>query len=157
MTGAITVTNPNDWEDVTVNVADAIGNGGTCNVNAGNPVLVVPKGGSATAHYRCTYASAPTSTEFTNTATVTWSSETYSTPTGTGSGTATGSFTTPTATTDKNITVTDVFNGTPVTLGTLVGAESAPFTVGTYNYAHSVGSTAGTRSEERRVGKECRL
>src|SRR5258706_6328082 len=77
VTGSITATNPNDWEDVVVNLADAIGNGGACVVNSGTATATVPKkvgsvNGSVTVPYTCTYASAPTASTCTNTTTATW-------------------------------------------------------------------------------------
>src|SRR5207247_2590492 len=66
VTGAITVANPNDWEAITVNVADSIPNGGTCTIDGGAS-LTVPKSSSASASYTCTYASAPTASDFINT------------------------------------------------------------------------------------------
>ena len=138
VTGTITVTNPNDWQAVTVNVADAINNGGTCVVTGGSS-LVVPISSSATATYTCTYGSTPTATAFTNTATATWAQATYSTPGASASGTAGGAFTTPTAKVNATATVTDVFNGGPATpLGTLTATDAPAFASATYNYAKTV-------------------
>src|SRR5205085_1881782 len=38
VSGTITVKNPNDFEDIVVNVADKIDNGGTCTVTGGSNV-----------------------------------------------------------------------------------------------------------------------
>src|SRR5207247_2485732 len=78
VTGTITVSNPNDWEDVTVNVADAIDGGVGCTV-VGGASLLVPHSGSATATYSCSPASG---VAFNNTATATWNSATTFTSAG---------------------------------------------------------------------------
>src|SRR5205823_2618291 len=38
--GTITVTNPNNWQDVTANVSDLIDNNGTCTVTSGTGALI---------------------------------------------------------------------------------------------------------------------
>ncbi|MDN5726943.1 MAG: VWA domain-containing protein, partial [Propionibacteriales bacterium] len=88
MTGQITVTNPNDFADVTAAVSDSVdvGGGASCRVDGGENVMV-PKGGTAVVDYRCTFTSQP-SYEGVNTATVTWDAAASSTPTGTASGQA---------------------------------------------------------------------
>ena len=78
VTGAITVSNPNDWESVTVNVADNIDSGGSCVVTNGTGVTI-PAGQSTMLNYTCSYTSNPTLVTGTNTATVT---ETGTTDTG---------------------------------------------------------------------------
>ena len=143
VTGTITVTNPNDWEDITVNVGDAINNGGACTV-AGGANLLVLRSASATATYTCTYGSAPSASAFTNTGTATWDSAAAYTPTGTASGTASGGFTTPTTTVDPVITVSDTFDSVTTTLGTLTATNAAPFAAQTFAYPHTVTGTAGT-------------
>jgi hypothetical protein len=134
--GTITVSNPNDWEDITVNVSDLIDNGGTCVVTGGSNLLV-PKSSSATATYTCTYASAPPAA-FTNTATAAWNNAAFFTPTGSASGSAAGAFGAPTTTVNKTITVTDTFNSITTTLGTLTGTDATPFASATYTYSHIV-------------------
>ncbi len=137
VTGTITVNNPNDWQAVSVNVADAINNGGSCSVAP--TTLNVPASGSATATYTCTYGSAPTAGAFTNTAAATWNATTFATPTGSASGTAGGAFTTPTTKVNATATVTDVFNGGPVTtLGTLTATDAPAYASATYNYLQTV-------------------
>ncbi len=137
VTGKITITNPNDWEDVTLtSLTDAVDNGGSCTVGAGP--YTVPKGSSIDVGYTCTYASAPSAASGTNTATATWDAGTYSTPTGTASGDATFSFTTPTSTVNKTVTITDTFNGSTTTLGTLTATDSTPYTSATYTYSRTV-------------------
>ena len=137
VTGTITVTNPNDWQAVTVNVADAINNGGACSVSPTS--LNVPASGTATSTYTCAYGSAPTAAAFTNTATATWNAATFATPTGSASGTAGGAFTTPTTKVNATVTVSDVFNGGPMTtLGTLTATDAPAFASATYNYSQTV-------------------
>jgi hypothetical protein len=113
VTGAITVMNPNDWEDIAVNLTDTIDNGGLCNVPSGTNV-VVPRSNSVTIPYSCSYATAPTLPTGLNSATATWDAAAASTPDGTGSGTASFSF--------APLTVTDSFaGGPPTTLGVIAG------------------------------------
>src|SRR5207248_1822328 len=69
--GTITVTNPNNWQDVTANVSDLIDNNGTCTVTSGTGALI-PAGKSVDFTYTCVYASTPTPGSGTNTATATW-------------------------------------------------------------------------------------
>ena len=58
LAGKITISNPNDWQDVTLtSLVDAVDNGGTCTVDAGP--YVVPKSGSLDVNYSCSYATAP--------------------------------------------------------------------------------------------------
>jgi len=144
VTGTITVNNPNDWQAITVEVTDAINNGGTCVVTGGNS-LVVPISGSASAAYSCTYTSAPSASAFTNTATATWVNTAFYTVNGSASGSALGAFTTPTTKANDMITVTDVFNGgAATTLGTLSATDSLPYTSQSYLYPQTLTSTAGT-------------
>ena len=57
LSGKITVSNPNDWEAITVaSLTDAVDNGGTCTV-AGGPTSYRPSG-SLDVAYSCTYSSA---------------------------------------------------------------------------------------------------
>jgi hypothetical protein len=87
VTGEITVSNPNDWQDITVDVTDAVDNGGVCTVDGGTAVEV-PRSDSVTLDYSCTYASAPTADEGTNTATATWDGAAAHTPSSSADGTA---------------------------------------------------------------------
>jgi hypothetical protein len=87
--GKITVSNPNDWEAVTVNVADAIeaDSGAECTV-AGGTDVEIPASGSKELEYECLYKEAPASGSETNVATATWDAEAAFTPSGEASGTA---------------------------------------------------------------------
>ncbi|HEY3408773.1 MAG TPA: hypothetical protein VGK53_11440, partial [Propionicimonas sp.] len=104
--GTITVTNPNDWQDITADITDAVdvGGGATCTVLGGDDA-VVPKGSSLTFGYRCTFTSKPAYSGV-NTATATWDKTAYFTPNGAASGTAAVSFANPTIV-DGSVSVTD--------------------------------------------------
>lgn len=135
VTGTIHVTNPNDWEAITFDLGDAIDNGGSCSITGGGTGLSVAPGATVDKKYTCTYSSAPSPAAFTNKATASWNAATYATKNGSASGTATGSFTTPTTSVNKTITVTDSYAGT---LGTLTATDSAPFTSAAYKYARTI-------------------
>jgi hypothetical protein len=118
LTGAITVTNPNDWEDITgATVTDAVDNGGSCSVTNGTNVTV-PKTGSVSLNYTCTWSSPPTKTSGTNTATVTWSAGTFFTPHGSATGTATFAFATPTTVVHDSVKLSDAYTTSPSPLPT---------------------------------------
>ena len=121
LSGVITITNPNDWEDVTLTgLSDAVDNGGSCTVDPGP--YVVPKSGSLDVAYNCTYNSA-SALSGTNTATATWDKAACFTPTGTASGAK--AFTlSQNGSTNKTVHVTDTFGGA---LGTVTATDSAPF------------------------------
>ena len=133
-TGTITVSNPNDWEAITVTSVTDSATGGTCAVTNGANVLIA-KSGSADLTYRCTFTSGAGGT---NTASAAWNKDVASTPTGSATGTKAVAFTTPTTRTDESITVTDTFNGALTTLGTVAATESQPFASATYLYSHTV-------------------
>lgn len=104
--GTITVTNPNDWEDITADVTDAIDNGGSCSVTGGTDATI-PAGKSVDFPYSCTYSSAPSPAAFTNTGTASWDGTAASTPDSSADGTATGAFGAPSTTTDECVSVSD--------------------------------------------------
>jgi hypothetical protein len=124
VTGTITVTNPNNWEAITANVTDAVDNGGSCTVTGGTGVSI-PKSGSVQLPYSCTYSSAPSKSNGTNTATATWDKTAASTPHGSASGTATFAFGTPTTIVDGKVSVTDTLGGN---LGTVLYTDPSPTT-----------------------------
>jgi hypothetical protein len=132
VTGKITVTNPNDWEAITANVTDAVDNGGVCTVTNGTGVSI-PAQGSVTLDYSCTYALAPSPAAGVNTAKATWDNSVFSTPNGSAVGTAGLTFVNPTKEIRKTITVTDTFNGSTGTLGTVAFGGA-----GTFTYARNV-------------------
>lgn len=133
VTGSITITNPNDFESITLTgVTDAVDNGGSCTVS-GNTTATITAGASVTLTYTCTYSSAPTASSGTNTATASWDKTAATTPDGSAQGTKTFAFTTPTTRVNQTITVTDTIAGT---LGTATAADSTPFTTQTFTYTH---------------------
>ncbi|TMD91582.1 MAG: hypothetical protein E6I73_03965 [Chloroflexi bacterium] len=138
VSGAITVTNPNDWEDITVDVTDSINNGGSCVVSGATSVLV-PKSGSVSRDYVCTYASAPSPAAFSNTGTATWNAVTASTVASSAARIVTGAFGDPTKLVDDSVTVTDPLGGD--LLGTVHSADSSP---AVFTYSNTVTGTPGT-------------
>lgn len=137
MTGDIVVTNPNTWEDVTLtSVTDVFPGASGCTVDTASG-LIVPKSGSQTYAYTCTFTDPPNKLG-TNTATATWSAA-ANTPTLTGSGTHTltaAEWTVDdTQAVNKTLTVyddkTDPAN--PVALGTATWNEAGDSTSYTYN------------------------
>jgi hypothetical protein len=150
--GTITVTNPNDWEPVTLtDVTDSIDNGGTCSVT-GDTAQTIAKSSSATLTYQCTYSSQPSPLSGTNTATATWDKSAAFTTDDTADGTASFAFGTPTKAVNQTITPEDTFNGGQTvqlcTLDTsspckLTGTDQSPFTSQTYSYTRSFTVTPG--------------
>ena len=138
VTGTITVSNPNDWETVTLTgVSDSIDNNGSCSITSGNTTATLAKKGDPSANdktqlgYKCTFAGNPVSG--TNTATANWSSAAANTPDASASGTATYTFGAPTTEVNKTITVTDTFNNVTTQLGTVTYPNT-----GTFKYSHTV-------------------
>src|SRR5262249_55093732 len=118
VSGNISVVNPNDWEDVLVNLSDALNlTGAPCTITGGT-AQVVPRSSSISPAYSCTFASAPSATSGTNTATGSWDDTAWYTPDNSAFGLAGFSF--------GSLTVTDTINGTTKTLGTIAG--NAPST-----------------------------
>jgi len=119
VTGKITVSNPNTWQDVTADVTDAIP-GGTCSVSGGSSV-VVPRSDSKTFDYSCTFAWNPGSGR--NTATASWDKDAAHTPSASASGTADFAFGAPTSVTDECVNVNDSFANS---LGTVCVVDGNP-------------------------------
>jgi hypothetical protein len=138
VTGTITVKNPNDWEDITLNTLTDTLPSGACNVDPGP--YVVPASGSITVNYTCNSASL---NDTLNTATATWNADQYSTPTGSASGTAPVAFTETLL--DNCVNVTDaVDGGTPGSLGPQFCVTAAGGSK-TYTYTRTfTGPSAGT-------------
>jgi hypothetical protein len=129
VTGKITVTNPNDWEDINLTgLTDAIDNGGNCSLDSqlADPTTI-PAGGSKDFTYTCTYASAPSPASGTNTAKATWDADAAFTTDGSASGTATATFTDPTTVKDDHVAVNDSLKGFLGTVG-LNDSNPPPFT-----------------------------
>jgi hypothetical protein len=155
--GTITVTNPNDWESVTLTgVVDSIGSGWSCHITAGgaSPTATIAKSDAVTLDYTCTHAS-PLPGSGTNTATASWSSSAAFTPHGSAMGTAPVTFGTPASTVNKTVTPTDIFNGDPaVNLCVLdptgpcqlTATDTPTFTSHTYTYSRTVMATQSCSS-----------
>lgn len=129
VTGNITVTNPNNWEAVSLTgVTDSISNFGTCKITSGDPNGLIAASASETLGYECDYNSAPSPSSFTNTATATWSQSAANTDDGAGQGTATGDFANVTpgnvTTVNKCLNVTDTQGGN---LGQVCADNLKPF------------------------------
>ena len=139
VSGKIMVSNPNDWEAITANVTDALP-GAICNVTGGTGVVVAASS-SKDVSYSCSFAAQPAyNTDLTNTATADWGNA-Y-TPSTSASGSAKFQFTAPTKRINSLVTVTDTFNGTTTTLGTLTALDAAPFASAEYKYARSIAMPA---------------
>jgi len=136
--GTITVNNPNNWEAITVNVTDAVDNGGTCTVTGGTGVSI-PASGSITFNYTCSYASAPSAYSGTNTATATWDAAAAFTPSGSASGSAVSTLG-QVGSTNKSIHVTDTLGGA---LGTVTGNDTSPFASATFTYSKEFDNILG--------------
>ena len=142
LSGVITISNPNDWEAITLtSLADVVDNGGSCTVDAGP--YVIPASGSIDVNYSCSFASAPSSYSGKNTATATWDELVYFTPTGTASGSE--DFTlSQLGSTNKTVTVTDTLGGT---LGTVTATDVAPYASAEFTYAKDFEGVGGTCTE----------
>jgi hypothetical protein len=136
VTGTITVANTNGFAVSGVTVTDDdTADGGSCTVTGGTNVTV-PAGGSSTLSYTCTYSSNPGTG--TNTAFAAWDATKFSTPHNSASGQAGFTFGAPTTLVDNVITVTDTFNSTTTTLGTVTATDTQPFATKTFTYSHTV-------------------
>jgi hypothetical protein len=143
VTGSITVANPNDWQAVAVNsVTDALP-GASCSIDGGFSAFTLAKqgevGAAKTLAYTCTFAAQPAyNTSLTNTATAFWDKDAV-TPNGSASGTASATFSAPTTTVNKTVTVTDSFNGgAATTLGSLTATDATPYTSATFTYPRTI-------------------
>jgi hypothetical protein len=137
--GTITVTNTNNWEDLTTTVTDAVDNGGTCTITDANGGVneVVPASNSIEVPYTCTYASAPDPDAGTNTATATWDAIGAGTVDSSATGTAGVDFSSTTPTTvDQTVDVTDSYAGD---FGTLTATDDpSNLTSETFTYSRTV-------------------
>lgn len=123
--GMMHITNPNDWQDVTVNLGEEVA-GAACVVAAS---VQVPAGASVDVPYSCTFASAPTATQAV--ATMSWDSSAAFTPNASAQALAPAAF--------AALTVVDAFNGgAPATLGTV----TAPVASTDFTYAQTVANAA---------------
>jgi hypothetical protein len=138
VSGTITISNPNDWEDITLtSLDDVLDSSGACTVDAG-PYLV-PAGKSIDVNYTCSSASL---NDTKNTATAKWDKDAYHTPTGEASGSADVKFTEKLI--DNCVDVSDaVDGGTPESLGSFCVDASGGSK--TFEYARTFkGPAAGT-------------
>ncbi len=140
--GTITVSNPNDWESITLTgVTDTVDNGGTCVVDTSGFSGTLGPGESKDLPYSCTYSSAPKPSSGTNTATANWDKTAASTPDASATGTAPVDFSMPTKVVDGSVTVTDPNSPTNL-LGTVSYTDPSPTT---FTYSHTFsGDPAGT-------------
>jgi hypothetical protein len=129
VSGNITVTNPNDWESITTNVADLLSDaGGSCTVNGGSNVIAVAASSSQTLAYSCSFSSAPAASGV-NTVTATWDKAAAFTPDGSASGAANYAFGT--------LTVTDSFAGN-------LGTVSTPAASTSFTYPRTITAPTAT-------------
>src|SRR6266568_4575365 len=140
--GTITVSNPNDWESITLTgVTDTVDNGGTCVVDTSGFSGTLGPGESKDLPYSCTYSYAPKPSSGTNTATANWDKTAASTPDASATGTAPVDFSMPTKVVDGSVTVTDPNSPTNL-LGTVSYTDPSPTT---FTYSHTFsGDPAGT-------------
>jgi hypothetical protein len=132
----IHIVNPNDWESITANVADAVNNGGSCTVSS--PTVIVLASSFVDVTYTCTYGSAPSPSNGTNTATVTWNGAAASTPSSSATGTASFDFGSVSPTLiDTCVAVSDTLGGS---LGTVCVGGSNPTT---FNYSKTFTDPVG--------------
>jgi hypothetical protein len=141
VSGTITVTNPNDWEAISVNLADVLTDvGGSCTITGGS-TQSVPASSSITPTYTCSFAKVPSSSSGTNKATGTWDAAASFTPDGSTYGTHAYAF--------SSLTVTDCFSKkgvtcTPNTLGTV----TIPPGLATFTYSRTVTNASGGTCQE---------
>jgi hypothetical protein len=140
LSGTVTVTNPNDWEDITATITESAssGLGATCVVTGGTDV-VIPHSGQVVLPYTCSLAGTPSSGTVTGTAT--WNAVTATTPHGTASGSGPATFTVTTET-HKTVTVVDdkTDPANPVTLGVIDHADG----IHVFHYSLDKTGVAGT-------------
>ncbi len=87
MSGKISVTNPNKWEDVTLtDLTDVYDGGGTCSVSDFGDGKITADS-TRDFHYTCLFGDTKPVYDGTNTATATWDESAYATPQGTADGT----------------------------------------------------------------------
>jgi hypothetical protein len=139
VSGTITVTNPNDWEDFTgVTLSDSLGAGCTITLST----LTVNRSSSATASYSCPVGSAASGTNY---ATANWTGSSTPDTSATGpqpTGAPYSFSSTPTTTVDKTVTMTDTYKGT--LSPSLTATDALPYTTNTWTYTRTVTIPPGT-------------
>lgn len=143
--GVITVTNPNDWEAIVVDIPDEVSNNGVCLVTDGLGVSV-PAGGTVTRDYLCTYATAPDPKAGVNTAMATWDRAAAFTPSGQASGTAAFEFASPTRTLNQVVHLTDTMPGSTANATLNAAVDPSPQA---YTYQKIFQSPGGVNNCER--------
>jgi hypothetical protein len=130
--GAIHVTNPNDWQDVAVTIAESLA-GASCVVST--PSITLPAGATIAVPYQCTFTSAP-GASIVGTATVAWDGAAAFTPSATAQGSTPVIF--------QPLSVSDTFNGAaPITIGTV----TVPAAVTNFAYARTATNAAPATCE----------
>lgn len=120
VSGIIAINNPNNFDVLGVQVADATPNG-NCTVFNGSDVTV-PANGSTNVGYTCTFSTQPTYDQTaTNTATITWPN--INSPNTSASGSYDYSFGLPTTLVNSTVTVTDSLHGE---LGQVSYSDTSP-------------------------------
>ncbi len=134
VSGAVTIANPNDWQDVsgvTLNIIPSVTTA-TCTVNNGAPVPVIGRSSSVTVPYSCAFATPPSATSGVVAASIAWDASAFSTLSASADTTAPFAF--------QTLTVKDTFNGVATTLGTITATMGGA----TYTYSQTVANaTAG--------------
>jgi len=144
LTGTITLINADGSSpSITLDVIDAVNNGGVCTIRDPNSALYVSEVMNLVLNsftqvslpYQCSYASAPAPSAGTNTATATDASN----PSIHFTGTATFDFSKATVASDGTVSVTDTISGA---LGTVSNTDPSPTT---FRYSHTfTGDPAAT-------------
>ncbi len=154
--GTITISNPNDWEDIEVTSAsDVIDNGGTCSISETLPVTV-GKSGTATLHYTCTFpVEGPSSYSGNNTATVGWDKAAAFTPDDSAATDPTAFTMTQDGSTNKTVTVYDdkTNPGSPVYLGEVTATDVPPFASQVFTYSLDLPGVGGTCTDYKNIAK----
>lgn len=124
VSGLIHITNPNDWQDVTVNLSEAV-SGATCEVASS---VEVAAGSTVAVPYSCAFASAPTATQAL--AVMSWDAS-AATPDVAAEATAPVAF--------ASLTVVDAFNGGAAAT---LGSVATPAASTDFAYAQTVANAA---------------
>src|SRR3984957_19121358 len=137
VSGVITLDNTDSTSNVQISgLSDQLSDGTVCSVTVTLPATLVP--GFNTFPYSCTDTNSPTPTSIDNTATMSWGDQTLSDDTFLGAGQASFTFFSVPITQsliDNSVTVTDDWNGTTSTIGTVNETESSPQYI---TYSHTV-------------------
>jgi hypothetical protein len=173
--GTITVINSNENDAVTgVDITDSINDANAACVVTDGTSQTIPADSSSTFGYSCTYSAAPSSSNETNSALVTWPDQDLATDGHLAGGTATFTFpvswATPTNLIDDCVNVTDTYAGTlgsvcstdpsptALTYSRTIPAPTAPPLCVSYpNTATFTTNTSGTTGSASRTVMVCRV